>query len=317
MNTNSNSVKIQHSVFLLLAAFFWGTTFVAQDVAMKFMQPFTFNACRFLLGAVVLFPVAFFTGRIDPLAVNYRGGAIPGISAGKKDRAVLLLTGGFFCGLCVFLAGGIQQVGIVYTTAGKSGFVTALYIVLVPVIGRFIGRRCTPLIWLSILIAVIGFYLLCIKENFSVNRGDLITLGSSFMFAMHILTVDRFSPKCSGVQLSCIQFLFAGLLSLVTALLLETPDLASIGAALAPILYSAVLSSGVAYTLQIIGQRGLNPTLASLLMSVESVISVLAGWVILGDTLTAREILGCILVFTAVILAQLPAPRIKKADPAR
>jgi drug/metabolite transporter (DMT)-like permease len=132
------------------------------------------------------------------------------------------------------------------------------------------------------------------------------------MFAMHILTVDRFSPKCSGVQLSCIQFLFAGLLSLVTALLLETPDLASIGAALAPILYSAVLSSGVAYTLQIIGQRGLNPTLASLLMSVESVISVLAGWVILGDTLTAREILGCILVFTAVILAQLPDLASKK-----
>ena len=314
MKNNTGSVQTRHSIYLLLAAFFWGTTFVAQDMAMEVMQPFTFNVCRFLLGSMVLIPVALLTGRIDPLSVNYRGAEIPGVSTPPGERRKHLLLGGFCCGLCVFLAGGFQQVGIVYTTAGKSGFVTALYIILVPILGLFIGRKCTPLIWLSIAIAIVGFYFLCIKEDFSVNRGDLITLGSSFIFATQILMVDHFSPKCNGVQLSCLQFLVAGLLSLIPAFVFENPEFAAIQSAILPILYSAILSSGVAYTLQIIGQRGLNPTLASLLMSVESVISVLAGWIILGDTLTGKEILGCVLVFAGVILAQLPAGRRKKTE---
>ncbi|MDO4623419.1 MAG: DMT family transporter [Eubacteriales bacterium] len=311
-NTADRSLKIRNSVFLLLAAFLWGTTFVAQDVGMQYVGPYTYNTCRFLLGFLVLFPVAFFTGRIDPLGVNYTGIPIPNITADAGSRWKQLLTGGAACGLILFLGGSFQQVGIVYTTAGKSGFVTALYIVLVPVFGLFLHKKCTPLIWLAIVIAIIGFYLLCIKEGFSINIGDLITLGASVSYAMHILTVDHFVPNTNAVQLSCTQFLFAGLLSVVPMLLFETPTIEAVIRCAGPIAYAGILSAGVACTLQIIGQRGLNPTLAALLMSLESVISALAGWLVLGDVLSTKEFLGCVLVFTGVILAQIPFPERKR-----
>ena len=308
MTSDINSLKLRHSFYLLLAAFLWGTTFVAQSVATDLIGPFTYNAARFFLGSAVLFPVALLTGRIDPLAVNYAGRDIPGISRSLEVRRKDLLLGGAACGLCLFLAGGFQHTGIIYTTAGKSGFVTALYIILVPVIGLFLGRRSSPLIWTAIAVAVAGFYLLCVKEGFSINRGDVITLGSSFMFACHILTIDHFSPRVNGIQLSCLQFFTAGLLSIIPAFLTEAPSWGVILSCWAPICYAGILSSGVAYTLQIIGQRGLNPTVASLLMSLESVISALSGWVILGDAMTGKEIAGCILVFAGVVLAQIPAP---------
>ena len=301
LSSENHSLKLRSSICLLAAALIWGTTFVAQSIATGLLAPYTYNACRFLLGFLVLLPVAVITGRKDPLSVNYR----------SKDHDThsyrLLLTGGFLCGLCLFLAGSFQQTGIQYTTAGKSGFITALYIVLVPIIGLLLKRRCSPLIAPAVVLAVIGFYLLCIREGFSINRGDAITLGCSFMFALHILCVDHYSPIVNPIQLSCLQFLFAGLISLIPAFLLEEPAWSDILACWLPIVYAGILSSGIAYTLQIIGQRGLHPAVAALLMSLESVISVLSGWLVLGDVLTAKEVFGCVLVFSSVILAQLPA----------
>lgn len=298
------NTKLRSTLCLLAAALIWGTTFVAQSIATGLLAPYTYNACRFLLGFIVLLPVAAITGRKDPLAFNYSGRNRK--DPGSVRAARLLLAGGVLCGLCLFLAGSFQQTGIQYTSAGKSGFITALYIVLVPIIGLFLKRKCSPLIIPAVILAVIGFYLLCIKEGFTINRGDAITLGCSFMFALHILCVDRYSPLVDPIQLSCLQFLVAGLISLIPAFLLETPALPDIIACWLPIVYAGVLSSGVAYTLQIIGQRGLHPAVAALLMSLESVISVLSGWIILGDVLTGREVFGCALVFCAVILAQLP-----------
>ena len=300
------SEKLRHSVYLFLAALFWGTTFVAQSIAMKTLEPFTYNACRFLLGAAVVLGPALLTGRSDPLAFNCTAAPDP---ACRKEKIRMLLTGGLLCGACLFIAGGFQQVGIVYTTAGKSGFITALYIVLVPVFGLALGKKCSPLIILSILLAVVGLYMLCIREGFSVNRGDVITLGSAVCFSFHILTVDRFSPRLNGFQLSFMQFLTAGILSLIPAFALETPRISLILRAWGPIAYAGVFSCGVAYTLQILGQRDLNPSLAALIMSLESCISAIAGWIVLGDVLSIRELSGCVLMFTAIILAQLPAPR--------
>lgn len=304
------SVKIRHSLFLLTAALFWGTTFVAQSIAMETLQPFTYNACRFLLGALVVLPAGILNGRRDSRSVNYRVDPSSGARrpADAESRMHRLLKGGLLCGACLFIAGSFQQVGIVYTTAGKSGFITALYIVMVPILGLFLQRKCSPLIIVSIGLAVCGLYLLCIKEGFSVNRGDVITLGSAVSFAFHILTVDRFSPEVNGFQLSGLQFLTAGLLSLIPAFLFETPEAGAILQAWGPIAYAGILSCGIAYTLQILGQRDLNPSVAALIMSLESCISAIAGWLVLGDALSAREITGCCLMFIAIILAQLPAP---------
>ena len=302
------SVKFRHSVYLFFAALFWGTTFVAQSIAMETLEPFTYNACRFLMGAAVVLGPALLLGRSDPRAFNCREGADPA-GAGRREKLRTLLTGGILCGTFLFVAGGFQQVGIVYTTAGKSCFITALYIVLVPIFGLAVGKKCSPLITVSIVLAVTGLYLLCIREGFSVNRGDVITLGSAVTFAFHILAVDRFSPRLNGFQLSFMQFLTAGCLSLIPAFALETPQLGRILQAWGPIAYAGILSCGVAYTLQILGQRDLNPSLAALIMSLESCISAIAGWLVLGDALSTRELGGCFLMFAAIILAQLPAPQ--------
>ncbi len=308
MIRSQNSLKIRHSLLLLLAALIWGTTFVAQSIAARSISPFTYNFCRFYVGAIVLLPVAVLVGKRDPLAPNYTGIPIPGMRP-KESRLRDVRTCGIACGVLLFLAGGFQQAGLEYTTAGKSGFITALYIILVPVFGLFLHKKCPPVVWISVILAVIGFYLLSVKEGFSVNRGDLLTLCSSCLFAMHILTVDHFIPRVNGIQLSCIQFIVAGTLSLFPAFLLETPSVSSIVQCIWPILYAGILSSGVAYTLQIVGQRGLNPTLASLLMSLESVISAISAWIVLGDSMSPKELFGCALVFSGVILAQLPSIR--------
>ena len=278
----------------------WGLPFVAQSLAMRTLTPYLYNASRFLLGCAVLLPLAWFFGKRDPLAVNYAGGA-------SNARRPLFL-GGLLCGAILFSASAFQQVGIQYTTAGKSGFITALYIVLVPIFGLFLKRKCSPLIVPAIALAIIGFYLLSIREGFQINKGDLITLGCAVVFAFHILTVDRVSPRTNPLQLSCMQFLVAGILSLIAAFLLEDPSWHLVLVSWKPIAFAAVFSCGIGYTLQIVGQRGLHPAMAALLMSLESVFAVLAGWLILGDVLSRRELLGCALVFAAVLLAQVPLP---------
>lgn len=309
-----SSVKARHSAYLLLAAFFWGTTFVAQSIAMQTdIGPFTYNMCRFFLGGIVLLPLAIVNGHHDPYAINFKGESEIELRPSFVERKRNFIIGGAVVGLCIFAAGALQQIGLMYTTAGKSGFVTALYIVIVPIFALLLLRKkCSPLVWIAIAIAVVGFFFLCVTENFSINQGDLITLGGSFIYALHILSVDYFGQRTNGIQLSCSQLFVAGALSAICAFVLETPTVSIIVENASTIAYAGILSSGVAFTLQIVGQRDLHPATASLLMSLESVISVLAGWIILGDVLSSREILGCLLVFTGVVLAQIPWPPEKK-----
>ena len=282
---------------LLLAAFIWGSAFVAQSVGMDYVEPFTFNCVRSIIGGLVLIPCIYLLGKLKSPEERTR--------AEQMDRRTLL-AGGVSCGVILCLASNAQQIGIKYTTVGKAGFITALYIVIVPILGIFLKRRCGWRVWLSVLIALVGFYLLCMVGGFSLDRGDVWLLMCAVLFSFHILTIDHFSPMVDGVKLSCIQFFSCAFLSGIAMLITETPDIANILAAWGPILYAGVLSSGVAYTLQIVGQKNYNPTVATLLLSLESVFSVLTGWIVLHQQLSPRELSGCVLIFIAVILAQLP-----------
>lgn len=284
------------SLMLLLTAAIWGVAFVAQSVGMDYIGPFTFNTIRSLVGGLVLIPCIWLLNRKKPEAQED--------TPAQSGRT--LFIGGICCGVALAVASSLQQMGIQYTSVGKAGFITALYIVIVPLLGLLFKRRVSGLIWIAVVIAVGGMYLLCITEGFSVGKGDLLVMASAFCFSAHILIIDYFSPKADGVKMSCIQFLVCGLLCAVPMLIMERPSLPQILAAWMPLIYAGVFSCGVGYTLQIVGQRHIDPTIASLILSLESVISVLAGWVILGQKLTVRELIGCILVFCAIILAQLP-----------
>ena len=265
---------------------------------------FTFNAVRSLIGSAVLVPLILIPGQKNSDNSEISEAAASTTSGIQKRKD--LIIGGISCGICLCLASNFQQFGIKYTTVGKAGFITACYIVIVPIIGLFLGKKCSKFIWAAVAMALIGLYLLCITDEFSIGKGDLLVLVCAFLFSIHILVIDHFSPKADGVKLSCIQFLTCGILSAIPALILEHPQVSSILAAWQPILYAGVMSCGVAYTLQVIGQKNMNPTVASLILSMESCISVLAGWIILGQQLSAKEILGCVIMFAAIILAQLP-----------
>lgn len=282
---------------LLLAAFIWGSAFVAQSVGMDYVEPLTFNCVRSIVGGLVLIPCIYLLGKLKTSEEK--------VSAGSADNKTLLI-GGVSCGVILCLASNAQQIGIQYTSVGKAGFITALYIVIVPVLGIFLKRRCGWKVWLSVLIALVGFYFLCMVGGFSLERGDVYLLACALLFSFHILVIDHFSPLVDGVKMSCIQFFTCGILSGIAMFVAETPDIRNILAAWVPILYAGVLSSGVAYTLQIVGQKNYNPTVATLLLSLESVFSVLTGWAVLHQKLSARELSGCLLIFVAVILAQLP-----------
>ena len=301
---NSQKMPLKNSLFLLLAATIWGIAFVAQSVGMEYVGPFTFNGIRSLIGAAVLVPVILILNRSKDTSSAVTDSTSTVSSSPYKTRD--LWMGGIACGIALFAASNFQQFGIKYTTVGKAGFITACYIVIVPIIGLFLKKKCSPFIWAAVVMALIGLYLLCITDGFSISLGDMLVLVCAFLFSLHILVIDYFSPKADGVKLSCIQFLVCGILSTVLALILEHPDISSILTAWLPILYAGVMSCGVAYTLQIVGQKNVNPTVASLILSLESCISVLAGWIILGQKLSARELIGCVIMFAAIILAQLP-----------
>lgn len=288
---------MKNNAMLLLTALIWGCAFVAQSVGMDYVGPFTFNAVRCLIGAVVLLPVIALMDRLE---------GKNGKRAEKKGNTRTLILGGVCCGIALGVASSLQQIGIQYTTVGKAGFITAMYIVIVPLMGVFVGRKVRPVIGLCVVIAVAGLYFLCMKGGFALGGGDLLVLLCAAAFSVHILVIDYFSPKVDGVRMSAIQFLVAGLMCSVPMFLQEHPQPAVILSAWAPILYAGVLSCGVAYTLQILGQKGADPVVASLLLSLESVFSVLAGWMILGQALSIRELFGCVLMFGAIILAQLP-----------
>ncbi len=290
-------IPLKNSLLLLLTATIWGVAFVAQSVGMDYVGGFTFNMARSLIGSAVLLPVIWFMGRNSSKKAEEAQG-----SSSRKD----LLWGGLACGILMCLASNFQQFGIKYTTVGKAGFITACYIVLVPILGLFLKKKCSPFIWLAVAMSVAGLYLLCITDGFSIGKGDILVLICAVLFSFHILVIDYYSPKVDGVKLSCIQFLVCGILSGIPALIFEKPEMCAVLTAWQPILYAGVMSCGVAYTLQIIGQKNMNPTVASLILSLESCISVLAGWVILGQQLSAREITGCVIMFAAIILAQLP-----------
>ena len=291
------SLPPKNLFILFLTAFIWGTAFVAQSVGMDHIGPFAFNAVRSYVGGIALIPVILF--------FNSRKTAQQRQTE-QANRKTLIL-GGVCCGTALAVASLFQQVGIQYTTVGKAGFITALYIVIVPILGVFFHKKVGMKLWVSVVIAIVGLYLLCMTGSFALQLGDLLILICAFCFSGHILVIDYFSPKVDGVQMSCIQFFTAAVLSTVVMFFVEgVPSVQDVLLSWIPVLYCGVMSSGVAYTLQIIGQKGVNPTIASLVMSLESVIAVLAGWIILGESMSSREIMGCVLMFAAIILAQLP-----------
>ena len=295
--------KLKNSLLLVLVALIWGVAFVAQSEGAKDVGPYTFNAVRMIIGGLVLLPCIKIMDAFkakEPDAPREKGGKA-------------LWLGGLCCGVVLFLASTLQQVGLLYTTAGKAGFITALYIVLVPILGLFFGRKTGAALWISVALAVVGMYFLCMTGSLSLGRGEALCMLCALFFAVHITVIDHFSPDVDGVRMTCIQFFVCGGLSVVLMFLFEKPDIHKIVSAWLPILYTGVLSSGVAYTLQIVAQKNVNPTVASLLMSLESVFSALAGWAILGQGLSGRELFGCALLFAAIILAQLPIGKRKTA----
>lgn len=307
------SRQIRNSMLLVLTALIWGTAFVAQRQGGDAVGPFTFNGIRSFIGSAVLLPVIFGIDHIHPSEKRPRT---------AEDKRKLWL-GGICCGVVLFLASSAQQLGLYMgTPAGKAGFLTACYILLVPILGLFLKKKCGWNIWVGIGLTVVGLYLLCMTESLSFQASDLMVLLCALLFAIHILVIDYFSPLVDGVRMSCIQFLVCGVLSLlpmffvdmghsVVGMRLWIENLQN-GSAWIAILYAGVLSCGGGYTLQIVGQNGLNPTVASMLMSLESVFSVIAGWLILKETMGFRQLSGCILIFAAIILAQIPVNRIRK-----
>ncbi len=290
--------KFVSSLLLVLAALIWGTAFVAQRLGMTYAGPLAFNGVRCLIGALVLVPVFLIFRPSVP-------------TDGKKT-----LLAGVLCGLALFAATNLQQIGLVTTDAGKTGFITTFYIILVPVLGLFLGKKTGAFTWLAVAVALGGLWCLCMKPGeLRIAPGDLLVLGCAFFFAVQILVIDSFVQKVDGVKLCSIQFAVDGVLSLIAAMIFEKPDFRTVFLGWGPLLYCGVLSCGVAYTCQILGQKNLHPTVASLLMSLESAFAVLGGWLILHEKLTRRELLGCSLMLAAVLLVQL-APAKKEKAPA-
>lgn len=297
--------KATGNIILLLTALIWGSSFVAQTTGMEHVQPFTFMGIRTMLGGLVLIPVILIQRRILPITQR----PTPEVQR-QTDR--ISLIGGICCGLVLCVAGDLQQFGMVTTSPGKAGFITSLYIVIVPLLGVFIGKKIQKIVWFCVAAALLGFYLLCFTEQFTISAGDLLILCCAFFFSVHIMVIDHFSEKgVDGVLMSCVQFLTAGGISILLMFICETPTWAHIFAARSSILYSGVMSCGIAYTLQILGQKRTDPTSATLIMSLESVFAALSGWLILHESFSLREFLGCVLVFAAVILSQLPLPQKK------
>ena len=302
------SNQVRQVVFPLLAAFIWGTAFVAQDMCADVIDAMTFNAVRSYIAVVVLLVIIWIFGR-------FRKEKQHPTEAEKKAGRRQLLIGGLCCGTALAVASNFQQAGIgAGTDAGKAGFITALYIVLVPLLGLFLKKKVSLPVWISVILAVIALYLLCINGTLTLAPGDLLILLCALFFAVHILIIDHFTQTVDGMKLSCAQFLVAGILSNIGALIFEHPDWNAILSCALPILYVGVFSSGVAYTLQILAQKGSNPTVVTILLSMESVFAVISGAIILHQHMTTREYLGCVLMLIAVILAQIPFP-LKKKEP--
>lgn len=290
----------RNSFLLLTASFIWGMAFVFQSKAMDYMPPLTFNGVRALIGTLSVLMYLMIVRRMfrqEPTDCDPK----------------TTLRAGVLCGLAMTVASSLQQLGLQYTTVGKAGFITTLYIIFVPIAGIFFHRKVSGIVWSGAFLAIAGMYLLCITEDFSLGRGDILVFLCAIVFTAHIMLIDYFAPKTDSVTVACIQFAICGILCSIGALIWEKPALSQMADGIWPLLYSGVMSCGVAYTLQIVGQKGLNPTIASLILSLESVISAVAAWLAyrigflkIDQSMTPRQIIGCAIVFIAVIIVQMP-----------
>lgn len=300
-----NKKTLAANLILLLTAMIWGLGFVAQRAGMEYVGPFTFGATRFALGALTLLPIILYSDRKRRNEV-----AKPDRNGWHKT----LFVAGLACGSILFVAANFQQVGLVFTSAGKAAFITSLYIVLVPLFGYFFRHKAGLRVWGGVLLASVGLFLLTVSEQMSMAPGDLIVLIGAFFWALHILVIDHFLPRVDAIKLAFLQFAVASMLCAVLMVVREKPSLAALIMVAVPVLYSGILSVGAGFTLQIVGQRHTSPTVASLLLSMESVFGALAGYLLLKELLTAKELLGCILMFVAIILSQLPEKSAQSSD---
>lgn len=318
-----SKLQIRNSLLLLLTATVWGMGFVAQSVGMEYVGVFTFTSVRSWIAGIVLIPCICILQSMNKkselgvcLEDVIEGQNMTTTVEGKRPEILKterknLISGGICCGILLAIASSLQQIGVQYTTVGKAGFITAFYIIIVPILGIFFKKRCAPTVWVGVVFALAGLYCLCITGDFAeggalIQKGDFYVFLCALAFSFHILCIDYFSEKTDGVKMACIQFFVCGIITAVPMFLLEQPSLQALLIAWKPVLYAGAISSGVGYTLQIVGQKGMNPTVASLILSLESVVSVIGGLVILGQQLSARETIGCVLMFVAIILAQLP-----------
>ncbi len=299
-----NKRKVIAGMQLLLAAFIWGTTFVAQSVGMEEVGPFTFQSVRTLLGAAFLFLLILFRAKREKKLGTYR-------KITEEERKTLLM-GGIPTGIALGFASMCQQVGIKYSTVGNAGFLTAMYLVLVPVFGIFVGKKPGLKNWICVILATVGVYLISVTEGMRISKGDLLLIACAFLFSVQILLIDHFSVKLDPISFCCMEMLVGGLLCLIPTLLFETVTFSGVRAAAFPIVYAGILSCGVAYTLQIAGQRDAEPAVAVLLMSLESVFSLIAGILVLRQIPSARGFLGCALIFLAVIFSQISLSDLSK-----
>ncbi len=293
--------NLKGCLILALTALIWGVAFIAQSVGMEYVGPITFNFSRTLLAVAVLFPVSLIVGK-RPMG--------PALGYGDKK----LVKGGVIAGVFLFIATTAQQMGLQYTTAGKAAFITALYIIFTPIVGSLLGKKAGAPAWIGVLLGALGMYLLCMMNETGIGKGDLLNLLCAVVFSGQILTVDRYSSEVDCVRLSCVQLAVSAVLSGISMIIFESPDMGAIIDCAVPILYAGILSSGVAYTLQIVGQKYSDVTPATLTMSLESVFAAVAGWLILGEGMNGFEICGCVLIFIAIIVAQIPDFRFAKRE---
>ncbi len=292
-----NKKEFTGNILLTVTAIIWGIAFVAQSVGMKYVGPFTYQCIRSFIGFMVMIPVVLIFGNREKET--------------REDRKTLMRAG-IVCGLIFTLASNFQQYGIQYTTVGKAGFLTALYMIIVPLLSIFIGKKPAFNLWISIIIAVIGMYLLCINGEFRLAAGDIYIILCAVAFSFHVLAIDHYVAMVDPLKLSLIQYLICGIVTLIPLLLFEKVEVKSILSCWAPLLYGGVLSTGVGYTLQMVGQKYTNPTVASILMCLESVFSLIAGIILLGQVPSLREIIGCMLMFIAIIITQIPIGNTKR-----
>ena len=311
MSERESKYKVLGGSFLLLiAAVIWGTAFVAQSTAMDHIGPFTMNGLRSLFASLFLLPAMLISDKIHGKKPTFFGTTNP-------SEIKTLLKGGVLMGIFVTIASTIQQIGIISTTVGKAGFLTTLYIVMVPILGLFLKKKIGLSSWVAILLSLVGMYLLCVKGSFSIGTGDLLMIGSAFFFAIHILVIDAYSYRTSGIRLSFIQFVICAVVCLVFALIFESPEWEDIVSAMGSIIWAGVFSAGIGYTLQVVGQKSVPAHVAPLIMSLESVFSALSGAIFLNEVMNRREVIGCILIFCGVMLAQIPFDKIFKRSKKR